>query len=236
VEIDVAEAADRLGVHPSRVRALLRRGELSGRRLGSRWLVAEEDVARLVGHGARGTRPPSPARAWGLLHLLQGRDPSWLSPVARSQLRARVRELAGADAARWRALLRGRSDVLELYGHPAALPRLLADPHVVAAGAQAAAAAGLDLVVTDAVAEAYVPADHTQRLIDALALMDRPGQVNLLLRVPRQVWSFDQNDDQAGAAVLAADLLEAAEPRAISSAVAVLNDHAAAASALRSGR
>jgi excisionase family DNA binding protein len=118
VEIDVAEAADRLGVHPSRVRVLLRRGELSGRRLGSRWLVAEEDVARLVVHGARGTRPPSPARAWGLLHLLQGRDPGWLSPVARSQLRARVRELAWADAARWRAMLRGRSDVRISYVKP----------------------------------------------------------------------------------------------------------------------
>jgi excisionase family DNA binding protein len=229
VEIDVQQAADRLGVHPSRVRALLRRGELSGRRLGSRWLVTEEDVARLVGHGARGTRPPSPARAWGLLHLLQGRDPGWLSPVARSQLRARVRELVGADAARWRTLLRGRSDVLRLYGHPAAIRRLLADPHVVAAGAQVAAAAGIDLVVTDAVAEAYVREDHAKRLIDALALLDRPGQVNLLLRVPRQVWPFDDGRNAGGAAVLAADLLEAAEPRSISSAVAVRNALAAAA-------
>ena len=190
--------------------------------------AAKTTTRRLVGHGARGTRPPSPARAWGLLHLLQGRNPGWLSPVARSQVRARVRELAGADAARWRALLRGRSDVLRLYGHPAALRRLLADPHVVAAGAQAAAAAGVDLVVTDAVAEAYVSADQAKRLIEALALLDRPGQVNLMLRVPRQVWPFDQDPNRAGAAVLAADLLEAAEPRAISSGVAVLNDLAAA--------
>ena len=119
------------------------------------------------------------------------------------------------------------------YGHPSALPRLLADPHVVAAGAQAAAAAGVDLVVTDAVAEAYVCADQQKRLIDALALLKRPGQVNLWLRVPRQVWPFDQDEHEAGAAVLAADLLEAAEPRAISSADAVLNDLAAAAAPAR---
>src|SRR6266545_2140774 len=45
-EIAVAEAARRLRLHPTRVRALLRAGELVGRKFGAQWLVDEASAKR----------------------------------------------------------------------------------------------------------------------------------------------------------------------------------------------
>src|SRR5437773_6147804 len=89
-EIDVPSAAKRLGVHPSRVRALLMSGDLKGRKLGGRWLVDEyaSDV-RARSQSVEG-RAFSPSRAWGYLALLSGDDALWLDPSARSRLRARL--------------------------------------------------------------------------------------------------------------------------------------------------
>jgi excisionase family DNA binding protein len=223
VDIAVQEAAERLGVHPTRVRQLVRSGDLAGRRVGRIWLVDPQDVARLAGQKARAGRPLAPARAWGLLDLLDGGSAAWLPPVGRSQVRHLLSKLDGADADRWRSALRSRSQILRVRAHPAAIARLLAEPQVLAAGAGEAARMGVDLVAMGQVPQLYVHSGRWPDLVRALAIVEASAEPNLLVRVPRGVWPFEGHS-RPGLAALAADLLESAEPRAVSGGLAKLNE------------
>lgn len=220
-QLSVADAAQRLGVDASRVRQLLRSGELAGQHLGRVWLVDADGVARRAGRRAGGARPMAPARAWGLLDLLDGGTASWLTPQARSQVRALMRGLPDASPDRWRAALRARSTVHECRAHPGVLPRMLADPRIVIAGAERAVRAGLDLVAISAVPEFYVREVDWPALVEGYALLPRAGEPNVTVRIPRVVWPFDAAEP--GPATLAADLVEADEPRARSAGATWLN-------------
>lgn len=237
MEIGVKEAAERLGIDPSRVRQLLRAGELPGRQVGRAWLVAAEDVARLESQQRLGGRPLGARRAWGLLDLLAGGSAPWLSSVARSQVRASVEKLEGAEADRWRAVLRGRSEILPCQAHPSALPRLLRHESVHPAGENLAVERGFDLVVAGrdldmradpVVNQVYVKPDQWLALARALAIREAPSQANLLVRLPKSVWPFEGRDAVPDS-VLAADLLESAEPRAVRAGALRLNELAWAA-------
>src|SRR2546430_15610832 len=87
-EIDVPSAAKRLGVHPSRVRALLVSGDLKGRKLGGRWLVDQYASDVRARSASVNGRAFSPSRAWGFLALLSGEEAPWIEPSARSRVRA----------------------------------------------------------------------------------------------------------------------------------------------------
>ena len=232
MELSVNQAAQRLRVDESRVRRLLREGRLAGHRFGGSWVVDGDDVARLESLSPRGGeprpvgRPMSAQRAWGLLELLDGGRAPWLSPVARSQVRAQARALAGADASRWRAALHARSDLRRVAVHPAAFRRLEAEPGVLVAGPGEAAARGLDLVALGAQPELYVRGDAWPDLVERYALDEHSGRPSLLVRVPRAGWW--PADGELSVPVLAADLLEHAEPRAVNAAAGALNDLAAA--------
>lgn len=221
----VDEAAQRLGRHPAEVRRLLAEGALRGRHRGHQWVVDEADLARIAGHARRRGRPMSARRAWALLWLLEGRDPHWLTSVARSQVRARLVELAGTDADHWRGLLRGRAQVMRCRAHAASLPRLLSKADiVVASGPAQAASHGIDLVALDAPPEIYVRPDRWEELAAQLHVRPTHGEWNLTVRLP-PLWPFT---GPAGPAVVAADLLDSAEPRAVVAGARVLAELATA--------
>lgn len=236
MEIDVREASRRLGVNDSRVRQLLRAGDLRGRHVGNSWLVLVEDVARLERGRRRSGRPLAPKRAWAVLDLLDGRQASWLSGSARSQVRRYLVDLADPGAGDWQAALRARSRVLAVVAHPAAIGRLRNVNGVRAAGPGAAAQRGFDLVsLAEPRPEFYICEESWPEIARLLAL--RGGaEPNLKIRIPREVWPFADADpsppglsedsvgDLVGDAVLAADLLESAEPRAVSAGVARLGE------------
>jgi excisionase family DNA binding protein len=224
VDLTVAEAAARLHVDRSRVEQLLRSGRLGGRRSGRTWLVDADALARLSAHARAPGRPMAPARAWGLLDILDGGSGPWLSPVARSQVRARLRDLRSADAEEWRALLRARSHMLLVGLHPAALQRLLSDDdRVLPAGPARAAKAGADLVALAPVAEVYIRPDDWPALAERWHAKVPSADANLRVRLPREVWPFDARGE-VGAAVLAVDLLESPEPRAVSAGLQLLRE------------
>lgn len=260
MDVSVGQAAASIGVDRSRVLRWLRSGHLAGRRLGREWLVDEAAVAVLAGQTRRPGRPMAPARAWGLLDMLDGGDAPWLAPVARSQVRALLRELASSapDAARWRSLLRGRAELVRASGHPAALARLHAqmdnqEPEAgprqppYPAGPALAAKAGVDLVAVGALPHLYVPAHQWPALRSewhlSAATDAEPG---LIVHVPAGVWPFDR-EGRVGDAAVCADLLDEAEPRAVSGAMNRLHeltapfratdsaDRATSGQALRSG-
>jgi hypothetical protein len=223
VDIGVQEAAQRLDVDSSRVRQLLRSERLSGRHVGRGWVVSGSDVARLASRQRRSGRPLAPARAWGLLDLLDGGSASWLSPVARSQVRQLGRRLSGADADRWRAALRARNELHSCQVHPAALRRLLKEPTALLGGPDEAQRRGIDLVAVNARPEVYLPAAEWHRLAPSLHLQDAPSDPDVIVRVPLGAWPFKDRDN-AGVAVLAADLLDSAEPRAVAAGATRLNE------------
>lgn len=215
MEISVRQASDRLGLDESRVRQLLRSGQLAGRTVAGRWLVRDEDVVRLRQQSNPSGRPMAPARAWALLRMLDSGDlhdahaAALLPPSALSQVRslARSGELTTAGADRWRSLLRARADVYACVGHPAAVRRAVDHPAGRRAGAKTAAHMGADLVVVDEVAEVYLPAEVWGHLREDLHLeVDEPRrgwagghlpgwdgrsrESMLVVRVPRAVWPF----------------------------------------------
>lgn len=222
MDVSIAEAAARLDVDRSRVEQLLRAGRLAGRRSGRIWLIDADSLGSLALHPRASGRPMAPARAWGLLDLLDGGGASWLSPVARSQIRARLRGLSDADADEWRALLRARSDVLAVSLHPAALRRLHPDRDaVLPAGSSRAAEVGADLVALDPLAELYVRAEQWPGLAERWHARVVPAEGNLVVRIPRDVWPFEKRGE-VGPAALGADLLESPEPRAVSAGLDLL--------------
>ncbi len=221
--VTVSDAARRLGIDESRVRQMLRAGELAGQRIGATWLVDAAAVSRRQHQAVPAGRPLSPSRAWALLDLIDGGSAPWLTAQSRSQLRARLRGLQGATPQRLHAVLRARSDRHSYRAHPAAVRRLLGDSRIVVAGPTEAARAGLDLVATDARPEVYVRPDDELEVVRELALRLAPESPDVLIRVPRQVWPFAGST--AGPATLAADLLESDEPRAVTAGAAWLDDH-----------
>lgn len=228
MEIDVKEAARRLGVNDSRVRQLLRAGDLRGRRLGNVWVIPAEEVARLERSGRRRGRPLAPRRAWALLDLLDRRRAPWLSDSARSQVRRYLDHLVDPEPDDWRAALRGRSRVLDVVAHPASIARLRQVDGVHPAGQEAAIGRAFDVVALDEpLPEFYVAADEWPGVSRSLALREGAG-ANVRIRVPNDVWSFadaaSSGERVVGDAVLAADLLESGEPRSVAAGAVRLGE------------
>jgi excisionase family DNA binding protein len=221
IEIAVSDAAGRLGLSQPRVRQLLASGDLAGRRLGRSWLVSDESVARLQQNRRLSGRPLGPRRAWGLLDILAGGEAAWLTSSARSQLKTSMRRLAGADADEWRAALRGRSQVLACQAHPAAIPRLLSHQRVLPAGLAMLRGRDFDLTtgphdIDQLYADPVLWPDIAHALAIRAAGPDGPGIVpNLTVLLPRIAWPFGDRTAIPDS-VLAADLLESPEPRAVS--------------------
>ena len=224
MEIEVNDAARRLGVNESRVRQLLRAGSLRGRRVGNSWLVQVDDVARLEKNRLRAGRPLAARRAWAALDLLGSGHAPWVSAPVRSQVRNHLEHLNAPGPEVWLSLLRSRSHVVHALAHPAALKRLAAVAGVVHAGASEAVHRDFDLVALgDSVPEFYIDASAWPQLSRSLAIRESISEPNVLIRIPNDVWPFG-DWPAVSDAVLAADLLESGEPRAVSAGASRLND------------
>jgi hypothetical protein len=180
-EIDVRGAAKRLGVHPSRVRALLLSGDLKGRKVGARWLVDQyaSDVRALSASVVDG-RAFSPPRAWGLLALLSGDHAPWLDPSARSRLRAR---LAHGPLQQLLPRLRRRAQVHHFRAGAGALKSIRGAKGFIPSGVSAADAYNAAILAAEQV-EGYVDARLLRELRYRLALESvDPPAANVVLRV-----------------------------------------------------
>jgi len=204
-----AEAADRLGVSPRRVYALIDDGRLRAERVGGRIVVDRDSVeARASGAAANG-RPFSARRGWALLLLAAGLDPVGLPPDARSKLRRVLRE---RDLWSMRARFGTRAERRVLRAHSSDLARIAADPAVIRSGAAAAAYAGLPLVAPGAPLELYVDAATAYRLSERYRLAPSPrGNVTLRV-VPDEVRAWLSGPVAPWPAV-ALDLAEDGDPR-----------------------
>lgn len=229
MEITVRDAAERLAIGEPRVRQLLISGEIAGRRLGRMWMVSAESVAQLQRRNRPPGRPLGPRRAWGLLDLLAGGEAVWLPPSARSQLKAGLARFAEAGPDQWRAALRGRNEVVRCQAHTAAIPRLFSEERVLPAGMAVLPGRRFDLTVSPRdIDQAYVDPARWNDISRALAIrVAGPGDSgltsNLAVFLPRIGWPLAGRDELPDS-VLAADLLESAEPRVVGAGAARLNE------------
>lgn len=230
--MSVGQAAKSLGVDDSRVRQLLRDDQLRGSIVAGRWIVDADSVHDRKLSAPEPGRPLSARNAWGALAMLSGRRPLGLSDPERSRLLARLRKLAADEdmpAARLQKLLAARAEVRRYRVHRGALQTLLAHSDVVRAGASAAPRVGADYVAPGR-AEIYVHPDRIGKLEAAFGLVLDAQGGNLVVRVPpASAWSFLVSDvheaedgKDAPAPVIAADLLDTKEDRAVVAAAGIL--------------
>lgn len=184
--VTTGQAAQLLGVHPSRVRALVASGALTATRSGTRWLIDADSLDRhadLVTAGATG-RPFASHTAWAAAALCDGMDDQ-LRADDRYRLRNRLVHAGGAGAntcaqmQRW--LSRRATSVHRYRIADRDLKALLVTDGVMATGISAADTYRLGLA-TGGSADAYVSDDTRRAVVDEFVLIDSE-RGNLTLRV-----------------------------------------------------
>jgi excisionase family DNA binding protein len=189
------EAAERLGVSQSRIRALVVSGALRARRVGSVWLVDTDSVDRqneFIAAGATG-RSMAPRVAWGSSDLADGGGAAWLRASERYRLRRSLRETSSIDVLRRRLSGRSRRAARYRVGERD-LEEVLRAEGVVRTGVSAASAYDLGLG-TGGSGDAYVNADVEKALVEGFYLI-RSMAGNLTLRI------VDENLHLASARVI----------------------------------
>ena len=160
--LSVQEAAARLGVHRSRVEALILAGSLPAQRAGSQWVLdrREVDLYDHVRLRRRG-RLLSAASAW--------------ERITRPTLKR-----SGLDEERRE--LRSRSSHEPVYVHPGLVAEAVADDSVRLGGRDAAIAAGAPLD-DDGVHDVYLPASTVTGWVDRFRARPERSGPNVWLHV-----------------------------------------------------
>ncbi len=212
--IPAQEAAERLGVDPSRVRQLAAAGQLSAERIGGLWFLDEGSVESRLKRRAQAGRPFEPRNAWSLLLLASGQRPNGIDGSVLSRLKRILRENDLENLA-YRLVKRGEKKAFR--SHPGELKYILEDRDFLATGISAAGHLNLDLV-SGAEADGYVRESKLEELLAGHALKpDREG--NVLLRiVPDESWDLLRGNRTAPQAAVALDLLEDSDARSRSAA------------------
>lgn len=208
--VSVPQAAEALGISPTRVRALIASGELPAAKVGDRWLIEEGAVERRRRAGGHRGRPFSPRNSWAVLALASEEEVRGIDASVRSRLK---RALAQEGLARLRPRLSKRGEVRSFQAHPGELAYLLKDPGFVRSGVCAAQEHGFGLVPGNQ-AEGYLQAANMSDFIDRHALEPAGTEGNIRLRVvPDDAWSSLEGRDVAPKAAVALDLAEDLDPR-----------------------
>lgn len=210
--LSTTDAAGRLGVAPSRVRALAKVGRLKGRKVGRQWVFSRDDVERRATRGRVVGRPMSPSTALGLLFELSGEPAGWLDRVSR--WKALHSQAAGdVDLLVARAARRGAR--IELRAHSSDLSRIASEPGVVRGGISAASDHEIGLVAPGTI-ELYVDRQRPDALRRRYSLVPSE-EPNVVLHAV-DLRAALEGRDVMPLCVVIVDLLESGEPRAVAAA------------------
>ena len=212
--VPVRDAAARLRVTPSRVRAMIRANILDAEKVGDRWLVDPSGLDRRSLAKAPAGRALKASNAWAVLLLASGADDrsaSWLkrlSPWALFRIRSRLkREGIRSLAPR----LRGRATVYRFRAHPSDLAGIAQEPGIVRAGASVASDYHIDISDPGTI-EAYVSEKQVPQLKKKYFL-ELSSTPNVILHVVDGPWPFLPSAKVVPVAVAALDLIESGEER-----------------------
>jgi Helix-turn-helix domain len=214
--VSTEDAARRLGVDPSRIRAMVTSGALEGRKIGGRWIIEDTAIDERLARTTRHGRPLSIRSAWGLLWAADDRATPWLQPRERTRAKQRAREW---PIQQWPWATQHRAHQRNLRAHPSVLDAIRNDPRSVRTGSSAQ---GLPIdLIAPGDAEIYLHADHTNAFITEYGLI-KSQQPNVAIRTPpAELWLFTTSD--APWPVVAVDLLEANDDRSTRSAINLAN-------------
>lgn len=181
VDMTTRQAAERLGVTQSRVRALISTRMLTARRLGSQWVVecsSVERQAELMSASAN-SRAMSPRIAWAAAAMTDRQSTTWLASSERSRLRRRL--TAARTGEMWQRWLACRAtDVKRYRVAESDLEAVLNADGVVRTGVSAAVPYELELG-SGGTGDAYVSPATAETLIRQYYLLPTMNG-NLTLR------------------------------------------------------
>lgn len=209
--LTTAQAAKLLGVSQARVRALVASGDLRATKAGHDWSVLRSDVEARADRDARGGRPLSPASAWGLFELADGRVPGWLDRQQRWRISKFIPRLRSGDLS---GRLVRRAERRSFHVHPGVMERLRADSALMLTGTSASGPLRLGLTGGPDSVEAYVSEHALQDVVRRYYLEPADDDANVLLRVFPDLGSSWPSREVAPSAAVALDLLEHPDPRA----------------------
>jgi excisionase family DNA binding protein len=207
--LSVAEAAERLSISGTRVRELIKAGELDAVKVGVAWIVDLASVDRRRHLGTVIGRQFSPHRALGLLMLAADEPAPWLDRVTEWKLR---RALGRVGFKGLVPRLRKRAIAYRLRAHPGDLKYLQQEECVVRSGPSAAGELRLEILASDFL-EAYVPADELPKLVRRYRF-GTSRLPNMILHVVNGPWPFASGVRVVPMPFAVVDLLESDEPRA----------------------
>lgn len=233
--LSVVEAAQRLGVNPSRVHARIREGSLAAEKIGNQWVIALDDLRHISRHAGPG-RPLSPRSAWALL-AVAAKSPAVreLSPSDRSKARSRLRDLIGPASfetssveATLDRVLGNRASRRLLVAAPRDLASIRADERVHVSGVSRPES---NMSAGDSV-EGYVSVADLPDLVDDYLLSDASRRrANVVLHVVGGdvgLRSLSLDVVAASPLAIAADLAEYGNVRELGEAVRILGELAEA--------
>jgi excisionase family DNA binding protein len=199
--LTVTQASVALGVHPTQVRLLARRGELRGERLGTQWVIPRTEIERYAARPNLAGRLFSQRIAWSVIASLEGVTPPWA--LTREE-RARVRNYAERPLRDLSARLGGRGGTERLSVGPGGLERLDGGPSWIR-GATAR---------SEARTVAYTTESSLERFLEGSNAVSDTEQPNLILRVVADRWwpfPAASGGEEAWSTVLELDRFDARE-------------------------
>jgi hypothetical protein len=206
--IPAVDAAERLGVSQTRVRAMVKAGLLTGQKVGGRWFIALDGIRRRERWGAVDGRQLQPENAWGALALGSGARPTW---IPNDDLRRLAQMLDDRGLLGLAPRMRRRATTHYFYGHPGILQALATASEVRLTGVSAAQENAIGIVGGREV-DAYIAADKLGPIVARFALEARTSPGNVSLRALPPEFDLPAGTPVPFAAV-ALDLAEDDDPR-----------------------
>lgn len=229
--LSTAEAAPRLGVSETRVRALIAAGTLQATKFSGRWVVDEDSLGLLqTRHRSRGHRSMSARVAWGAAAMLADREAPWITPSERSRLR---RLLASpAEPHVWLARLAKRAvRVSDYFVHPSAQESFLEDTRIRTSRVQTIATRSDHLVGDGTLTSVWASESDFESLKADFGLL-RSASANTRLRLAPDVVAVHwQAEHRPLDLIAAADLWDEGDARSqetaeqVIAALTKLNSH-----------
>jgi len=208
--LTVAQAAERLKVTPTTVRALIASGELPAKRLGHAWMIPADAVDRRWSRGSRHGRRFVPANAWALLFMAADMPAPWIDRHDRWRLRRYLDTHRLIDI---RAQLVDRGQPRSYRAHPGVMTALRTDPALMLTGPTGASEARLGLVGGAGEVDAYVAAAALAAIVRRHHLHPT-REPNVTLRVVPDFGVTWPPARIAPIPAIALDLMDSQEPRA----------------------
>lgn len=231
--LTVKQAAERLDLAPSELSRWVRRGDLQARKLGSQWFIPTCEVERARYLSWPVGRPFSERASWGILQLLNHEPSVPEQPSRIWQLRRALRDHAD-DVEQFAGKLRSRAERQLFYAHPAVMPtlhdRIKQRDDIMLSGLSALGDMKdiSDLLPGHDTVEAYVQSSKLPEVRSALGLVDDFPTYNVVLHVVNDEVAWPRfRLGVAPPALVALDLLESGEPRAVNEGRRILREQLA---------